>query len=270
MREYLKFYIDGQWVDPVELRTLDVDNPTTRRGRRQDRHRLRGRRGQGGQGRSQGVQRLVAVHSRRTPRRAAGHPGRISEARRRPRRRGARGNGCAAVAGVQLQVDDGSGAPGHRHRRAEELLLRGAARRHAWWSRNRSGSAGSSRRGTGRSTRSPARCSRRWPPAARWCSSRPRSRPSPGRSSPRSSTRPGCLPVCTTWSSATGRVWARRCPAIPASTWCRSPGPRAPASRSPATPHRRSSGWPRNSAARARTSCSTTRPSRRASPPASR
>ena len=29
MREYLKFYIDGQWVDPVEPRALDVDNPTT-------------------------------------------------------------------------------------------------------------------------------------------------------------------------------------------------------------------------------------------------
>ncbi|MGI9161947.1 MAG: aldehyde dehydrogenase family protein [Mycobacterium sp.] len=29
MRDYLKFYIDGQWVDPVELRTLDVDNPAT-------------------------------------------------------------------------------------------------------------------------------------------------------------------------------------------------------------------------------------------------
>jgi len=29
MREYLKFYIDGKWVDPVEPRTLDVDNPTT-------------------------------------------------------------------------------------------------------------------------------------------------------------------------------------------------------------------------------------------------
>ena len=29
MREYLKFYIDGQWVDPVEKRSLDVDNPTT-------------------------------------------------------------------------------------------------------------------------------------------------------------------------------------------------------------------------------------------------
>ncbi len=29
MREYLKFYIDGQWVKPVELKTLDVDNPAT-------------------------------------------------------------------------------------------------------------------------------------------------------------------------------------------------------------------------------------------------
>ena len=31
MREYLKFYIAGQWVDPVEPRALDVDNPTTER-----------------------------------------------------------------------------------------------------------------------------------------------------------------------------------------------------------------------------------------------
>jgi aldehyde dehydrogenase (NAD+) len=29
MRDYLKFYIDGRWVDPIEPRTLDVDNPTT-------------------------------------------------------------------------------------------------------------------------------------------------------------------------------------------------------------------------------------------------
>ena len=29
MREYLKFYIDGQWVAPVEPKSLDVDNPTT-------------------------------------------------------------------------------------------------------------------------------------------------------------------------------------------------------------------------------------------------
>jgi aldehyde dehydrogenase (NAD+) len=29
MREYLKFYIDGEWVDPVRPNTLDVDNPRT-------------------------------------------------------------------------------------------------------------------------------------------------------------------------------------------------------------------------------------------------
>ena len=29
MREYLKFYIDGKWVDPVEPKILEVDNPTT-------------------------------------------------------------------------------------------------------------------------------------------------------------------------------------------------------------------------------------------------
>ena len=31
MRDYLKFYIDGQWVDPVDLRVLDVENPATER-----------------------------------------------------------------------------------------------------------------------------------------------------------------------------------------------------------------------------------------------
>jgi aldehyde dehydrogenase (NAD+) len=29
MREYLTFYIDGQWVDPVKLKTLDIVNPAT-------------------------------------------------------------------------------------------------------------------------------------------------------------------------------------------------------------------------------------------------
>ena len=29
MRDYLKFYIDGQWVDPAELKTADVINPAT-------------------------------------------------------------------------------------------------------------------------------------------------------------------------------------------------------------------------------------------------
>ena len=30
MREYLKFYIDGAWVDPADgVKTLDVENPAT-------------------------------------------------------------------------------------------------------------------------------------------------------------------------------------------------------------------------------------------------
>ncbi len=29
MREYLKFYIGGQWVDPVTPKTMDVVNPAT-------------------------------------------------------------------------------------------------------------------------------------------------------------------------------------------------------------------------------------------------
>ena len=29
MREYLKFYIDGQWVDPVRPNRFDVENPAT-------------------------------------------------------------------------------------------------------------------------------------------------------------------------------------------------------------------------------------------------
>src|ERR1700754_842431 len=29
MRDYLKFYINGEWVDPVTPRTLDVQNPAT-------------------------------------------------------------------------------------------------------------------------------------------------------------------------------------------------------------------------------------------------
>ena len=29
MKEYLQFYINGEWVDPVESQTLDVENPAT-------------------------------------------------------------------------------------------------------------------------------------------------------------------------------------------------------------------------------------------------
>ena len=29
MREYLKFYIDGKWVDPIEMKTVETINPAT-------------------------------------------------------------------------------------------------------------------------------------------------------------------------------------------------------------------------------------------------
>ncbi len=29
MREYLKFYVDGQWVDPIEYKTVNPINPAT-------------------------------------------------------------------------------------------------------------------------------------------------------------------------------------------------------------------------------------------------
>lgn len=29
MREHLKFYIDGQWVDPVERKSVETINPAT-------------------------------------------------------------------------------------------------------------------------------------------------------------------------------------------------------------------------------------------------
>ena len=31
MREYLKFFVDGLWVEPAELRTIEVENPATQR-----------------------------------------------------------------------------------------------------------------------------------------------------------------------------------------------------------------------------------------------
>ena len=58
-------------------------------------------------------------------------------------------------------------------------------------------------------------------------------------SSPRSCTPRVCRPACSTSSTATARAWAWRFRAIPISTWCRSPAPLAPVSRWRRTPRRR-------------------------------
>ncbi len=44
MREYLKFYIDGKWVEPIESKTVNTVNPATEAGVRHDCARHRGRR----------------------------------------------------------------------------------------------------------------------------------------------------------------------------------------------------------------------------------
>ena len=62
MREYLKFYIDGQWVDPVEPKSLDVDNPTTEQVSGKIAIGTHRRRRQGGDGGPQSVRHLVADH----------------------------------------------------------------------------------------------------------------------------------------------------------------------------------------------------------------
>ena len=87
MREYLKFYIDGKWVDPVELEDPERRKPGDRAGVRQDRARFGRRCGQGGQGRPQGLRDLVADQPRGAARGPAAHPRRIPEARRRSRPR---------------------------------------------------------------------------------------------------------------------------------------------------------------------------------------
>ena len=128
MREYLKFYIDGQWVDPVEPKTLDVDNPATEQVS-----------GKIAIGSAADVDKAVKAArkafatwsqtSREERLEVLGrHPRRVPEARRRSGRRGHRGDGRARVAGRRPPGRPRPRPPGHRDRRAEELPVRGAAR----------------------------------------------------------------------------------------------------------------------------------------------
>ncbi len=133
MREYLKFYIDGQWVDPVELKTLDVDNPATEQVSGTDRARQSpptstrrsrppARPSPPGRRRSR-EERLDVLQATSWPNTRSAPPTWPTPSPRR----WARPPSLAAGP----QVDARPRPPGHRHRRAEELRVRGAARRHA-------------------------------------------------------------------------------------------------------------------------------------------
>ena len=95
-----------------------------------------------------------------------------------------------------------------------------------------SASSAPSRRGTTRCTRSPSRWRRRWPRAARSCSSRARWRRSTPSSWPRSSTRsgfpPGVFNLVTGVGPGRRRGHRRR---TRSSTWCRSPARPGPGKR---------------------------------------
>ncbi len=100
MREYMKFYIDGQWVDPVTPKTMDVINPATEEVA-----------GHISAGSAADVDKAVdaarkafETYSQDQPRGAhrpaAAHPGRVPEALRRHRQRHHRGNGRAGQPGA--------------------------------------------------------------------------------------------------------------------------------------------------------------------------
>ena len=104
-----------------------------------------------------------------------------------------------------------------------------------WSCASRSASSVPSRPGTTRCTRSWPRSRRLCWPAARWCSSRVRSRRSPRPSWPRSPPRPGCPPACSTSCTATGPVVGEAIaghPDVDMVSFTGSPGPGRRVSRS--------------------------------------
>ena len=109
MREYLKFYIDGQWVDPVEPKTLDVDNPATEKvcgkialgsAADVDKAVKAARKAFATWSQTSREERLDVLQA---------HPRGVSEACGRPRRRRDRGDGCPGLTGGRPQVDMGLG-----------------------------------------------------------------------------------------------------------------------------------------------------------------
>ena len=242
MREYLKFYIDGQWVDPVEPKTLDVDNPTTEQVS-----------GKIALGTAADVDKAV-----KAARKAFATWSQTSREERLDVLQAILAEYQKRAGDLADAVTEEMGAPpslaagpqvnlglGHLATAIDVLKNFEFEEQHG---------SDAGRQGADRRVRADhaveladqpdrrARCSRRWRPAARWCSSRRRWRRTPRRSSPRSSTPQAFRRACSTWSTATAPASAPRCPAIPTSTWCPSPARPAPASRSRATPRRRSSG----------------------------
>ena len=128
MREYLKFYIDGQWVDPVQLKTLDVENPATEQVAGKiavgsaadvDKAVKAARRAFDSFSRTSReeridlLQRILAEYQKRFGDLATA----VTEEMGAP---------SSLASGPQVAL--GRRSPGERHRRAQELSVRGTAR----------------------------------------------------------------------------------------------------------------------------------------------
>jgi len=167
MRDYLKFYINGEWVDPVTPRTLDVQNPANEEayarisiGSKADvdkavaaaKAAFPAFAATSKEYRADLLDKIVAVYSKRLGDMAAavseemGAPMWLAQAAQAPS-----GLGHLMQAANYLRTFE------FEDRRGKHLI------------RSRSASAASSRHGTGRRTRSPARSRPRSLPAAPWC-----------------------------------------------------------------------------------------------------
>ena len=129
MRDYLKFYIDGQWVEPGRAEDARRHQPGHRRGRSAVISLgSRGRRRQGRRRRAARVRDLLADHARGAHRAARARSRGLPEAPRRARRGDLAGDGRADVA-RQGRAGAVGPRPPHAHARSAEELSSSRERR---------------------------------------------------------------------------------------------------------------------------------------------
>jgi aldehyde dehydrogenase (NAD+) len=209
MRDYLKFYIDGQWVEPKGKSTVDVINPATEAvaGRvtlgtaddvdlavRAARKAFPAFSQTSREERVDLLERIIAEYQKRFEDMAKA----ITEEMGAPSWLAQRAQAAMGIAHVQTALQVLKDYKFEEDRGTTRLVkepIGVCAFITPWnWPINQIA----------------ARSRRPWPPAAPWCSSPRKWRRSRPGSGPRSWRPPACRPGSTTWSTATARPWARR------------------------------------------------------------
>ena len=175
MQDKLKFYIDGGWIMPVTPKTLDVKNPATEEAYARislgskadvDKAVIAARRAFETFSRTTREERLALMQ--KIVETYQKHYGEVVETISREM-------GAPLWLSKAAQAATGLGHFGEAMRVLKEFRFERVIGTSAITYEPAGRRAGSSRRGTGRSTRSPARSRRPSRRAARWCSSRARS-----------------------------------------------------------------------------------------------